>query len=127
MEKIFSLIKFDDRGLIPAIIQDYKSKEVLTLCYMNREALEKTLGGGKIYVYRRSKRRLMLKGETSGCIQKVKSLSIDCEGNSLLFKVQQCRAACHEGFFTCYFRKLDKSGRFKIIGKRIFDPSKVYK
>ena len=127
MDKIFLLIKFDEKGLIPAIIQDQKAKEVLTLCYMNREALETTLKEGKVYVYRRSKGRLMLKGETSGCIQVVKSLCIDCEGNSLLFKVAQKRAACHTGYFTCYFRQLKKDGTFKIMGKRIFDPCKVYK
>ncbi len=127
MEKIISLLKFDEKGLIPAIIQDQKTKEVLTLCYMNREALEKTLGEGKIYVYRRSKGRVMLKGETSGCIQVVKSLCMDCEGNSLLFKVSQKKAACHEGYFTCYFRQLKKDGTFKVVGKRIFDPCKVYK
>jgi len=127
MNRLFECIKFNDKGLVPAIIQDYKSKEVLTLCYMNKAALEKTLEEGKVYVFRRSKGRLMMKGETSGCIQTVKSLSIDCEGNSLLFRVQQQRAACHEGFFTCYFRKLDKTGVFKTIGRRVFDPSKVYK
>ena len=114
MEKLLSLIKFDDKGLIPAIIQDYKSKAVLTLCYMNREALEKTLAEGVVYVFRRSKGRLMMKGETSGCTQKVKSLCIDCEGNSLLFKIAQKRAACHTGYFTCYFRKLDKNGDGKL-------------
>lgn len=127
MNKIFDSIKFDDKGLIPAIIQDHRSKEVLTLCYMNREALGKTLEEGKVYVFRRSKGRLMLKGETSGCIQKVKSLAIDCEGNSLLIRVGQKRAACHTGYFTCYFRKLDKSGGLKVCGKRVFDPSKVYR
>ena len=126
MDKIFSAIKFDDKRLIPAIIQDEKSKEVLTLCYMNKDALLKTLEEGKVYVFRRSKGRLMLKGETSGCVQKVKSLYIDCEGNSLLFGVDQERAACHEGYFTCYFRKLKKNGKFAVIGKRIFDPCKVY-
>lgn len=127
MSKIFDCIKFDEKGLVPAIIQDLRSKEVLTLCYMNREALEKTIEEGVIYVFRRSKGRLMMKGETSGCTQKVKSLCIDCEGNSLLFKVQQKRAACHTGFFTCYFRKLDNKGGFKTVGKRVFDPEKVYK
>ena len=120
-------IKFNDKGLIPAIIQDEKSKEVLTLCYMNQDALLKTLEEGKVYVFRRSKGRLMLKGETSGCTQTVKSLSIDCEGNSLLFMVDQERAACHEGYFTCYFRRLKKDGQFEVIGERIFDPKKVYK
>lgn len=127
MDKLLSLLKFDDKGLIPAIIQDEKTKEVLTLCYLNKDALVKTIEEKKIYVFRRSKGRLMLKGETSGCVQHVKSLCIDCEGNSLLFKVDQERAACHEGFFTCYFRKVDKDGNIEILGKRIFDPKDVYK
>ena len=127
MNKILELLKFNDKGLIPAIIQDEKTKEALTLCYMNQDALLKTLEEGKIYVFRRSKGRLMLKGETSGCIQKVKSLCIDCEGNSLLFGVDQERAACHEGYFTCYFRQIDKDGNIKIKGKRMFDPKEVYK
>lgn len=127
MNNILANIKFNEKGLVSAIIQDYKSKSVLTLCYMNREALEHTLKEGKIYVYRRSKGQLMMKGKISGCIQKVKSLCIDCEGNSLLFKVEQQKAACHEGYFTCYFRKVIKDGSFKVIGKRIFDPCKVYK
>jgi len=127
INNIMEYIKFDEKGLVPAIIQDEKSNEVLTLCYMNKEALEKTLEEGKVYVFRRSKGRLMLKGETSGCIQTVKSLSIDCEGNSLLFRVAQKSAACHTGYFTCYFRKLDDDGNFKVIGKPVFDPKKVYK
>ena len=127
MKGLLEKIKFNDKGLIPAIIQDEKSKEVLTLCYMNQDALLKTLEEGKIYVFRRSKGRLMLKGETSGCVQTVKSMAIDCEGNSILFLVDQERAACHEGYFTCYFRQIDKNGNEKIIGKRIFDPKDVYK
>lgn len=127
MNNLMECLKFDDKGLIPAIIQDYKSKAVLTLCYMNREALEKTLGEGKVYVYRRSKRKLMMKGRTSGCIQKVKSVCIDCEGNSILFEVEQKIAGCHTGYFTCYFRKVGKTGVIKTIGKRVFDPQKVYK
>lgn len=127
MRNIADVLKFDDKGLIPAVIQDEKSKAVLTLCYMNRDALEKTLEEARIYVYRRSKARIMLKGETSGFIQRVKSVYIDCEGNSLLFEVEQVKAACHEGYFTCYFRKFDKSRGVTIAGKRIFDPKKVYK
>ena len=127
MDKILRLIKFDEKGLIPTIVQDGKSGKVLTLCYMNRDALEKTLGEGCIYVYRRSQGRIMMKGETSGCIQKVKSINIDCEGNSILFKVEQVKAACHEGYFTCYFRKVDKYGKVKIAEKRRFDPKKVYR
>jgi phosphoribosyl-AMP cyclohydrolase len=127
MNKLFEKMKFSDKELIPAIIQDDKTKEVLTLCYMNQDAIQKTLEEGKIYVFRRSKGKLMMKGETSGCIQKVKSLAIDCEGNSLLFKVDQERAACHTGYFSCYFQEIDKDGNVKISVKRIFNPDEVYK
>jgi len=119
-------IKFDDKGLIPAIIQDIKSKKVLTLCYMNKEALEKTIKEGKIYVFRRSKGRLMLKGETSGHTQAVKELYIDCEGNSLLFLVEQNVAACHAGYFSCYYRRVNKKGELEITEKQVFNPKDKY-
>jgi phosphoribosyl-AMP cyclohydrolase len=119
-------LKFDKKGLIPAIIQDAKSKKVLTLCYMNSEALDKTLKEGKIYVFRRSKGKLMLKGETSGHIQIVKELYIDCESNSLLFLVEQKMAACHAGYFTCYYRRVNKNGGLEITEKQVFNPQKVY-
>ena len=124
--KFIDQLKFNDKGLIPAIIQDHKSGKVLTLCYMNREALEKTLLEGKIYLFRRSKNALMMKGETSGHIQIVKEVFIDCEGNSLLFKIEQKVAACHAGYFTCYFRKVAKDGLLEIAERKVFDPKKVY-
>jgi len=127
IDKILEKIKFDEKGLIPAIIQDEVSGEVLTLCYMNKDALQKTLDEGKVYVFRRSKGKLMLKGETSGCIQNVRKVSIDCEGNSLLFEVEQVKAGCHEGYFSCYFRQIDKDGNLNITAERIFDPKQVYK
>ncbi|MCX5716565.1 MAG: phosphoribosyl-AMP cyclohydrolase [Candidatus Omnitrophica bacterium] len=120
-------IKFDDKGLIPAIIQDAKSGRALTLCYMNKDALEKTLKEGKIYVFRRSKGKLMLKGETSGHIQVVKELFIDCEGNSLLFKIEQKVAACHAGYFSCYYRRVTKNGELEIAEKLVFNPEEAYK
>jgi len=120
-------LNFDDRGLIPAVIQDHKTGEVLTLCYMDRNALSKTLEDKKIHVFRRSKKRVMLKGETSGNIQLVKEVFVDCANNSLLFKVKQICAACHEGYFSCYFRKVDKQGNEEITSRRIFDPADVYK
>ncbi len=124
--KLFDSLKFNDKALIPAIIQDEKTKEVLTLCYLNKDALEKTFEEGYVYVFRRSKNMLMKKGETSGCTQAVKGVYIDCEGNSILIKVDQKLAGCHEGYFTCYFRKVDASGKETILGKRLFDPKKIY-
>jgi len=119
-------LNFDEKGLIPAVIQDDKSRQVLTLCYMDKEALEKTLQEGKIYVFRRSKGRVMIKGETSGCTQKVRSVYVDCADNSVLFKVNQNRAACHEGYFSCYYRRIDEEGNEVVEGERVFDPKEVY-
>lgn len=119
-------LNFDDKGLIPAVIQDEATSEVLTLCYMNKDAVEKTIEEKKVYVFRRSKGRLMIKGETSGCVQHVKSVYVDCAENSLLIKVDQERAACHEGYFTCYFRKVNDSGKLDAQGERVFNPEDVY-
>jgi len=119
-------LKFNEKGLIPAIIQDYKSGKVLTLCYMTKEALQKTLEEGKVYLFRRSQKRLMLKGETSGHVQVVKEIFVDCEANSLLLKVEQKIGACHAGYFTCYYRRAGKDGSLAIVEKKVFDPKKVY-
>jgi phosphoribosyl-AMP cyclohydrolase len=126
MKTIIDKLIFNEKGLIPAIIQDFKTGKVLTLCYMDKEALEKTLEEGKVYVFRRSKNKLMLKGETSGHVQVVKELFIDCEGNSLLFKVEQKVAACHAGYFTCYYRRVNKDDSLEIVEKKVFEPNKVY-
>ena len=120
-----AVLQFNEQGLIPTVVQDAKTKQVLTLCYLNRAALEKSLKEGKVYVFRRSKRRVMLKGETSGHLQRIKEVRVDCEGKSLVFLVRQRVAACHAGYFTCYFRRL-KSGRLVTIGRRVFNPTKVY-
>lgn len=120
-------LHFDNNGLIPAIIADATTNEPLTLCYMNREALHKTLETGKVHVFRRSKGRLMLKGEISGHVQIVKDVLVDCEGNSLLIKVEQKVAACHAGYYSCYYRRLNlNTGTLEVIAKRVFDPKKVY-
>ncbi len=127
IKDLIEKLNFDEKGLIPAIIQDFNSSEVLTLCYMDEEALSRTLSEKKIFVYRRSRGRVMIKGETSGCMQDVKEVFVDCAANSLLFKVKQHRAACHEGYFSCFFRQLDNDGSLKVDHERIFDPEVVYK
>lgn len=103
---MFEEIKFDDKGLVPAVIQDRSSGDVLTLCYMNREALRMTAETGFVHVFRRSKGKLMKKGETSGCVQRVVSISADCENKSLLVSVDQAGVACHKEEWSCYFRKI---------------------
>ena len=124
---IFEHIRFDDQGHVPAVIVDDVSGQVLTLCYMNRDAVEKTIETGEVWVFRRSKNKLMKKGETSGHTQTVKEVFIDCEGNSLLIRVDQKVAACHQGHFTCYYTKLDPAtGATETIGERVFNPEDVY-
>ncbi len=120
-------IKFNEQGLVPSIIVDAIDGRVLTLCYMNKEAVEKTLETGLVHLYRRSQKRLMLKGETSGHTQAVKEVFVDCEGNSLLFKVDQKVAACHAGYRSCYYRGLNlNSGELEIKEKQLFNPKEVY-
>ena len=120
-------LQFNEQGLIPAVIQDQASQRVLTLCYLNREALEKTCREGKVYVFRRSQNKLMLKGETSGHIQLVKGVFIDCEGKSLVIQVEQKMAGCHQGYFTCYFRQAQPDGSTTIVDTKRFDPGSVYR
>jgi phosphoribosyl-AMP cyclohydrolase len=114
-------------GLIPAIAQDFKTGEVLMLAYMNQEAFDETLKTGKAVYFSRSRNKLWRKGEESGNFQVVRELFIDCDADTLLLKVDQIGgAACHEGFSSCFFRKLNEGGT-EIIGTRVFDPAKVYK
>ena len=125
-EKLKTQLKFDAQGLIPAIIQDEKSKKVLTLCYMNDIALKATLEKGFIYLFRRSQNKLMMKGETSGHTQAVKEFRVDCEGKSLLFVIEQKVAGCHKGYFSCYFEKITDDADRVITDALVFDPKKVY-
>jgi phosphoribosyl-AMP cyclohydrolase len=125
--QLLTNLKFDDKGLIPAVIVDVTDNRVLTLCFMNQEALEKTIETGKVHVFRRSKNRLMLKGETSGHTQSVEEVFFDCEGKSLVIKVKQNVAACHAGYMSCYYRKYnDKTDNIEIIEEKVFDPEKTY-
>ena len=123
---LLQVLRFNEHGLIPTVIQDAKTKRVLTLCYLNREAVARSLAQGKVYVFRRSQNRLMLKGETSGHLQVIRGVWVDCEGKSLLFLVSQRVAACHAGYFSCYFRRVSPSGKLQVIGRKVFDPATVY-
>lgn len=125
--QLLTNVKFDDKGLMPAVIVDVTDNRVLTLCFMNQDALEKTIETGKVHVFRRSKNRLMLKGETSGHTQSVEEVFFDCEGKSLVIKVKQKVAACHAGYMSCYYRKYnDKTDNIEIIEEKVFDPEKTY-
>ncbi len=99
-------LKYDERGLIPAIVQDVKNGTVLMLAYMNLESLRRTLSSGQTCFYSRSRQRLWVKGETSGHIQKVKRIMTDCDQDTLLVQVEQVGVACHEGTYSCFTRPM---------------------
>jgi phosphoribosyl-AMP cyclohydrolase len=114
-------------GLIPAIVQDHQSGEVLMMAYMNSEAWNTTLSTGRATYYSRSRKSLWVKGETSGHLQLVKEIRIDCDNDTVLLKVEQLGdAACHTGHRSCFHKKV-KNGAITIVGKPVFDPQEVYK
>jgi len=121
--KNMDTIKFDEKGLIPAIIQQVETGTVLMLAYMNKESLQKTVETGVTWFYSRSRRGLWQKGETSGHVQKVQDIYYDCDADTLLIKVEQTGAACHEGTLSCFSRKL---GDTEIQGEKLVDPNTVY-
>ncbi len=126
MKEILDQIKFDEKGLVTVIIQDAKDNEVLMVAYMNRESLLETFQTGKTCFYSRSRKKLWRKGESSGHIQKVKEVYIDCDGDAVLIKVDQIGGACHTGYRSCFFRKVDKN-KFVEVGTKVFDEKEVYK
>jgi len=115
------------KGLLPVIVQDDDTKEVLMLAYMSREAWLKTLETGKATYWSRSRNELWVKGETSGHVQIVKGILVDCDSDTILLKVQQIGgAACHTGYKSCFYRKVT-NGKMEIIGEPVFKPEDVYK
>jgi len=120
-------LKFDANGLIPAIVQDAGSNEVLMMAWMNRDSLEKTVSTGKTHFFSRSRNKLWLKGESSGHVQHVKSIRTDCDKDTLLILVEQVGAACHDGYYSCFYREHQLDGDWKVVGRKVFEPEKVYK
>lgn len=113
-------------GLVPVIAQDWKSGEVLMLAFMNEEAWQKTLKTGKVHYFSRTRNKIWLKGESSGHVQLVKEIYLDCDLDTVLIKVEQLGgAACHKGYKSCFYRRLD-DGELKVVGEKIFDPEVVY-
>ncbi len=113
--------------LVIAISQDYETGEVLMVAYMNRDAFEKTIETGKAHYWSTSRNQLWFKGESSGHVQEVKEIFTDCDQDAMLLKVKQVGAACHEGYYSCFFREIkDKGQKLEIVKERVFAPEKVY-
>jgi phosphoribosyl-AMP cyclohydrolase len=121
------MLKFDDQGLIPAVIVDDVTDDVLVVAFMNQEALQRTRETGYTHFYSRSRQKLWRKGEQSGNVQEVRDIFINCEENSVLIRVvQHGGAACHEGYHSCYYRRLLPDDSYETVAQRIFDPEEVY-
>ena len=117
---------FSKMELIPVIAQDDASGDVLMLAYMNAEAYQETLQTGRVVYYSRSRQKLWRKGEESGNVQQLREIFIDCDADAVLLKVEQIGgAACHEGYRSCFFRKVESAG-LQVVGQRGFDPKEVY-
>ena len=115
-------------GLIPAIVQDFRSGKVLMLAYINQASWEKTLKKGEAHYWSRSRQEIWHKGESSGHVQKIREIYADCDNDTVLFRVEQIGgAACHTGHETCFYKKVSRDGNFIEMGQKIFDPEKVYK
>lgn len=120
--------KLNNDFLIPVIIQDAETSEVLMLAYMDKTALQRTLKEKTTVFYSRSRRKYWIKGETSGHIQKVKAVLTDCDHDAVLIKVKQIGGACHLGYRSCFVHELDEGGEItRVIQDKVFDPDKVYK
>jgi phosphoribosyl-AMP cyclohydrolase len=125
METELDFSKF--KGLVPAIVQDFETGEVLMLAFMNKEAWELTLSTGRATYFSRSRQKIWIKGETSGRVQMVREIRIDCDNDSVLLKIKQVgNAACHTGYKSCFHKQIE-NGSIKIIGKPLFAPEEVYK
>lgn len=123
---MFEDLKYDENGLIPAVIQDDENGDVLMVAYMNRDSLVSTVETGKTHFWSRSRKKYWLKGESSGHTQDVRAIFTDCDKDCLLIRVKQNVAACHEGYRSCFYRKLE-DGKWNIIAEKLFDEGDVYK
>lgn len=125
-DKLIDQCKFDDKGLITAIAQDATSGQVLMLAFMNRESLAMTLERRIACYWSRSRGKLWLKGESSGHTQKIKEIYVDCDMDAVVMLVEQVGGACHTGYRSCFYRKIEENGDLTTIGEKVFDEDSVY-
>ena len=126
LQPLLDSVKYDDKGLVSAIAQDHESGEILMLAYMNADTLRQTLETGTMTYWSRSRQKVWVKGETSGNTQKVMAAHIDCDGDALVFQIdQKGGAACHTGHRTCFYRRIE-DGALAETEEPVFDAAKVY-
>lgn len=128
IESLINILDFSkiEGNLIPVVTQDYKTNEILILAFANKKAVKKSLETGFVHYFSRTFKELWKKGQESGHVQEIKNVIIDCDKDSLLFKVKQTGGACHTGYYSCFYTEF-VNGKFQNIGKKVFEPDKVYK
>lgn len=119
LNEFLDSLKYDRDGLVPAVVQDDSNGDVLMVAYMNRDAVEQTLTSGRACFWSRSRQKFWIKGESSGNIQAVKSVYVDCDKDCLVVKVDQTGAACHVGYRSCFFRQVDSEGNETVVGDKL--------
>jgi len=125
LEEVNFRVRLAGEPLAIAVVQDYDSREVLMAAFMNLKALERTLETGRMTYFSTSRKKLWVKGESSGHQQRVREVRLDCDGDALLFKVDQVSGACHRGYYSCFFR-VYRGGKLKLEGEKVFDEENVY-
>jgi len=126
LEQTIAGLKYAADGLIPAICVDAETKNVLMMAWMNAESLRDTVKTGKTHFWSRSRQKYWMKGESSGHTQEVRAIYTDCDKDTLVVEVVQHGAACHEGYRSCFYRKLNDAGEWEIVAEKLFDPDEVY-
>jgi phosphoribosyl-AMP cyclohydrolase len=126
LEDTIGDLKFDQAGLIPVVCIDADNRDVLMVAYMNQASLLETVRSGKTHFWSRSRQKFWMKGESSGHTQEVKAIYTDCDKDTLVVEVTQHGAACHKGYRSCFYRRLNEEGSWDIISEKIFDPDAVY-
>ena len=125
--KFIEKLKFNDDGLVPAIVQEEVTGRVVMMAWMNEASLKSTIEKGKTHFWSRSRQKYWMKGESSGHTQDVKDIAFDCDGDTLLIQVEQHGAACHEGYKSCFFRSISEDGEYNVTEERLVNPEEVYK
>ncbi len=127
LDETIAELKYTADGLIPAICVDHETKQVLMMAWMNPDSLRDTVRTGKTHFWSRSRQKYWMKGESSGHTQEVRDIYTDCDRDTLVIEVAQHGAACHEGYYSCFYRKLTDAGDWSVVGEKVFNPDDVYK
>jgi len=127
LEETIGGLKYDEDGLIPAVVVDAETRQVVMVAYMNETSLLETIKTGKTHFWSRSRQKYWMKGESSGHVQQVRAIYTDCDMDTVVIEAAQQGAACHEGYFSCFYRRLNDAGQWEVIAEKVFDPDTVYK